>query len=461
MDTLTTCPRDATCSVHFASWVDACPPTPYPELLATSAGPPMDLQATVLWVEVERAEVEIATLTPHIKRLQNALERLIRTQNRLNHFAKAHRGVLSALRRFPNEILLEIFQYTINPAAQDAFSRAPWLVSQVCGHWRSVAIASPFLWRHILCPDSWDRESKDKSMLPLQIQRVQGAPVSMQFPSDHSPWMSSLALCLGISSQWEDLTINYELFVAPALANLNFPTLKTLTLIHRNYHASQPPSQPYCLPVLEHLVLSDLHGRGQLRSLLLPWSQLRKCDLAYLQSADVLGVLSQLRDADVSVLKGHGTNDPHPTTPSLIRSLTITHPTQNLLRNILDALSSPALTRLTLQDNDAIPRGPLGSLGEHVARFLDRSACSLTDLYLDNELDEDDQLHILGSPHIRGVVHLDLPNTVLTSPAIALLASPSAKCFASGTRLAGLAPGHHTPHIPTMRYGPISTCRGL
>ncbi|KAJ7183791.1 hypothetical protein C8R46DRAFT_1067830 [Mycena filopes] len=425
MDPATTCPRSSTCSVHFASGVDARPPTPYPELLATSAGPPTDFQATVLWAEIKRAEAERATLTPHITRLQDALERLIRSTNRLDGFAKTHRGVLSALRRFPNEILLEIFQYTVNPTTQDAFSRAPWLVSQVCGHWRSIAVASPFLWCHIVCPDSRDRESKVKSRLPLQIQRVQGAPVSMQFPSDHRPLLSSLALCLGISSQWEDLTIDSDLFVAPGLANSNFHTLRTLTLINRNYHAWQLPSQPYSLPVLEHLVLYDMLGRGEeLRALLLPWSQLRKCDLVYLLSVDVLGVLRQLRDADVSVLNGYGNNAPHPTTPSLIRSLTITHPAQNFLRDVLDALSSPALERLTLQDNDAVPRGPLGSLGERIARFLERSACSLTDLYLDNELDDDDQLHILGSPHIRSVVHLDLPHTVLTSRAISLLACP-------------------------------------
>ncbi|KAJ7167930.1 hypothetical protein C8R46DRAFT_1094547 [Mycena filopes] len=406
--------------LDFASQVDARTPNPYPELLATSAGPPTDFQATVLWAEVERAEVEIATLTPHITRLRDAIKRLTQNRYKLGHFAKVHRGVLSALRRFPNEILLEIFQYTVNPTAEEASSRAPWLVSQVCGHWRSVVVASPYLWRHILCPDSWDRGSKDKSML-LQIQRVQGAPVSMQFPSGHPPLDSALALCLGTSSQWEDLTIGYDLFVASALTNLDFPTLKTLTLIHRDYGVRQFPSQPHSLPILEHLVL---HGRGELRGLLLPWSQLRKCDLAYLQSADVLGVLSQLRNADVSVLTGHGNNDPHPATRSLIRSLTITHPTQNFLRDVLDALSSPALEKLTLQDDDAVPQGPCGSLGERIARFLVRSACSLTDLYLDNELDDDDQLHILGSPHIRSVVHLDLPSTVLTSRTIALLACP-------------------------------------
>ncbi|KAJ7168015.1 hypothetical protein C8R46DRAFT_1270804 [Mycena filopes] len=424
MDTATTCPRDTTCSVHFASGLDARPPTTYPKLLATSAGPPTDFQATVLWAEVERAEAEIATIAPHIARLQQALKRLIRNRNRLDNFAKTHRGVLSAMRRFPNEILLEIFQYTVNPTAEDTSSRAPWLVSQVCGHWRSVAVASPFLWRHIVCPDLWDREHKDESMLQLQIQRVQGAPVSMQFPTGRPPLDSALALCLGISSQWEDLKIEVTPFATPMFHNRNFPTLKRLALIHREYRACGRPSQPHSLPVLEHLMLSDMHGRGELRGLLLPWSQLRKCDMEYLHSVDVLGVLSQLRDAEVSVLNGHGNNDPHPTTPSLLRSLTITHPTQNFLRDVLDALSSPALERLTLQDNDAVPRGPRGSLGERIARFLDRSACRLTDLYLDNELDEDDQLHILGSPHIRSVVHLDLPNTVLTSRAIALLACP-------------------------------------
>ncbi|KAJ7168014.1 hypothetical protein C8R46DRAFT_1094699 [Mycena filopes] len=407
-------------SLHSALEAATSPPgNPYPELLSTCVGPPTDSQATVLWAEIARAEAQILITDTHLHRLRSAVEKLAQYRHKLEDLATTRRGVLSTLRRLPNEILVEIFQYTIIPKGTRPM-RAPWVASQVCSRWRGIAVASPVLWRHIL--SGTNQNPRIAHLLALQVQRVRAVPVSLEFPFRGSPSASALALCLGLSSQWEDLELNISLFTSPPLSDLNFPTLKRLHL-HNTTGVFQYSSRHDVLPALQHLTFSVNH-RELSRSLSLPWAQLRTCDLDSVYSLDFLWILSQLSGADVSVTEGYGNDDDpqidEPLTLSVIRYLAIEQCTGEFLYNVFDILSTPALKRLTLQCNDA----GTGSLGERVARFLDRSASSLTELHLDNELDEEDQLHILGSPHIRSLVRLDLPSRVLTSQAIALLAVP-------------------------------------
>ncbi|KAJ7168012.1 hypothetical protein C8R46DRAFT_1094694 [Mycena filopes] len=172
MDVVATCPCDTTCSIHFSfSKKDVLPPpTPYPQLLPSSAGPPTDSQATVLRAEIECTEAAISIADSHLRRLRSALEQLLRYREDLESAVATHRGVLSALRRLPNEILVEIFQYTIIPSGS-AFRRAPWVMSHVSSHWRAVAIGSPMLWRYITAGRVRDAVFA-ANLLLLQVQRV-------------------------------------------------------------------------------------------------------------------------------------------------------------------------------------------------------------------------------------------------------------------------------------------------
>ncbi|KAJ7168021.1 hypothetical protein C8R46DRAFT_951156 [Mycena filopes] len=408
---------DSISSLHLAlEAVTALPPQhSYPELLSTSAGPPTEFQSTVLWAEVNRAEAGISIVDAHLHRLQSAVEKLLLYRENLEFITITRRGVLSALRRLPNEILVEIFQHNIIPN----WSRqvcAPWVASQVCSRWRTVAVASPVLWRHIFLGRGTTQNPQIAQMLALQVQRVGAAPVSVHITSE--PSSSTLALCLGLSSQWEDLQLDIRLFVTPALSNLGFPALKRLHLIYPRLPVVQGSTTPHPVPVLQHLILS-LSDRVLLRSLVLPWAQLRKCNLKSPFYVDLIWILTQLRDADVSVLDGYSAgHDPHtdaPPTHSPIRSLTISETPQRFICDVFNSLSTPALEELAL--TTGFPPW------ERIAGLLRRSPCHLTHLRLTAPLTDDDQLHILDLPHIRSLVHLDLPKTCLSSRPIALLAS--------------------------------------
>ncbi|KAJ7168019.1 hypothetical protein C8R46DRAFT_1094709 [Mycena filopes] len=416
-------PSASISSLYFALEVaNYHPQHPFPELLPSSAGPPSDTQATVLWEEVEGTEQAMSIAETHIDRIQNAVGLLLRYRQKLQTLAATHRGVLSALRRLPNEILLQIFDYSVNPAAQDPFSRAPWVVTQVCSHWRTVAVTAPTLWRHVFCSSEVNQHSAfATNMLPLQLERVRGVPVSMHFGC--KPLQPVLDLCLRLSSQWEDALFTVQDFLSPAFSDRTFPALKRLTLMHQVLGPWPDTRMAGLLPHLEHLIFNQFK-RGIPQGLLIPWSQLKRCDFSGLDAVDFFRILAQLRDADVSVARGHGNprgpKSDVPPPPSLIRSLTITDSNQLFLGDVFADLSTPALETLTMKDNI---RGS-SHLVERIVGLLSRSACDLQRLSLDTALQEDEMLALLESPYIRNIRHLDLPETGLSPAVILAVTSP-------------------------------------
>lgn len=68
-------------------------------------------------------------------------------------FIEAHTVILSAVRRFPPEILSAIFRLVeLNPKRYNYtynvfdVTRGPWPISRVCSSWRTVAVSNPTLW---------------------------------------------------------------------------------------------------------------------------------------------------------------------------------------------------------------------------------------------------------------------------------------------------------------------------
>lgn len=65
------------------------------------------------------------------------------------------RSIISSLRRFPPEVLIEIFWWILQPKsllddrAGRSLSCLPWAASQVCQTWRKTALSSPQLWRRL------------------------------------------------------------------------------------------------------------------------------------------------------------------------------------------------------------------------------------------------------------------------------------------------------------------------
>ncbi|KAJ6523481.1 hypothetical protein DFH09DRAFT_1047178, partial [Mycena vulgaris] len=95
---------------------------------------------------------ELAKLDPQIIEAALDLAELKAKRTRRTEMLKSIRGVISPIRRFPPELLAEIFDYcreaslicgsctTLNPM------EAPIVLSHVCSFWRAVSLSTPKLW---------------------------------------------------------------------------------------------------------------------------------------------------------------------------------------------------------------------------------------------------------------------------------------------------------------------------
>ncbi|KAK0436142.1 hypothetical protein EV421DRAFT_1981875 [Armillaria borealis] len=94
---------------------------------------------------IDKADEDEKELSRALETLRKRRAAMLRTQSKL-------RSIISPLRRFPAEILSEIFQHTVE---QDGYSvlntsDGPWSLSRVSRHWRATALTcSGALWSNL------------------------------------------------------------------------------------------------------------------------------------------------------------------------------------------------------------------------------------------------------------------------------------------------------------------------
>ncbi|KAJ7094309.1 hypothetical protein C8R44DRAFT_684588, partial [Mycena epipterygia] len=156
---LSVCP--AHCAVEERVWE-----SPYPELFSSTTIP-SPAQTSAIEEVVQRAEEELSAK-------KRAIDHLERQRAELEEFVSTHRGVLSTMRRLPNEMLCDIFSRCEDPVAPfDPLESTLWRVVQVCSRWRAVALACPQLWRH------FGSTHRPVRAISLQLQRSDPVPLSI------------------------------------------------------------------------------------------------------------------------------------------------------------------------------------------------------------------------------------------------------------------------------------------
>ena len=122
------------------------PEPPFPHLLQSNI-PPSDSEAIDILKVISAVEVQALRLQ-EIQEL--GVDRM--TKHQLDHahrFVHAHRGVLSAIRRMPPELLQEIFLHITVPWTYSRWNTIPWSLSQVCRLWRTTALSVSSLWSRL------------------------------------------------------------------------------------------------------------------------------------------------------------------------------------------------------------------------------------------------------------------------------------------------------------------------
>ncbi|KAE9397574.1 hypothetical protein BT96DRAFT_776309, partial [Gymnopus androsaceus JB14] len=96
-------------------------------------------------------QLQLAQLESEIARVQALLESLFRKRNSVKEYIKAHRALMSPIRRLPAETLSEILVHCLpgdRYAVRD-IAEAPLLFTGVSREWRRTAVSTPALWKSL------------------------------------------------------------------------------------------------------------------------------------------------------------------------------------------------------------------------------------------------------------------------------------------------------------------------
>ncbi|KAJ7471553.1 hypothetical protein B0H11DRAFT_1867737 [Mycena galericulata] len=406
------------CPKHCAANEDDMPgllQSPFPETLSSNTIP-SDPQVCAIHDAIQRAEAAISEKTGMIQRLEQQ-------RADLEAFVNKQRGVVSAMRRFPNEILGDIFGHFVYHQEFNPSKNMPWRIARVCSRWRSVALAFPRLWTHFCF--GGPRHS-DPRMVLLQLQRSSHMPLTVKTRDVH---LGLLDVLMTASTRWQSVDLSFSasgsnVKIFESLCAGNFPALQKLTVHMERGSSSQIVAFIQALPALVTLALDP--GTAALSNYFsISWSRLQECTLTRCRMVDVLRILSFLslgtRVHITNASKGRKPEDLPPTSSSILAiAFEDCRPTS--VHQLLGAITAPALEELHFGEN--IYRKENNNMVEQIIAFLARSACPLTRLHTGAHLAQYEILRILQSPSTSSLVAVAVTCTSFDFGIVAL-ASPT------------------------------------
>ncbi|KAJ7144219.1 hypothetical protein C8R44DRAFT_557222, partial [Mycena epipterygia] len=120
-------------------------------LLSTNSLP-SDVEVQQIHAILNAGDMELAELNAQISQVTSQLAELKAKSKQRSELFRSLRAVLSPLRRFPAELLAEIFECCChNSLAAEFYSitdplEAPVLLGHICSFWRTVSHNTPRLW---------------------------------------------------------------------------------------------------------------------------------------------------------------------------------------------------------------------------------------------------------------------------------------------------------------------------
>ncbi|KAJ7198375.1 hypothetical protein GGX14DRAFT_470268 [Mycena pura] len=368
------------------------PASPCPELLLTNSVP-SDVQLNEIHSFIGSKKAKISILNDQIAQVQRTLRRLESQRAELADLVESHRGVVSTIRRLPEEVLGEIFSQYLG--ASDSRLHSPKALSHiigVCAGWRAIALASPLLWRHIRPirrEQSYD-DSGELQQISLQLQR--SAPVALSLHLDETASSRVVDLLLTESRRWQNLYLpwGHSSYQNLTTSKVEFPVLEKLTLVN-SAQAKDVALFVESLPAMVDVTLDANQARIP-RTPDIIWAQLRTCRLIGCCTADILHVLP-LFSAGTRVCLEDFFKGPEQLTSvhTVVSDLSIRCYVIDIL---LNSLTAPCLKKFCIAGRFSI---------SPITAFFDRSLCALTHLGISPW---DRSADVLSSPHVCDVVDL-------------------------------------------------------
>lgn len=307
--------------------------------------------------------------------VQSALWKLEALQTHLEESASHVRrstislkALTSPIRRIPPEVLGEIFYHCLPTAPIYVTPRdveSPMVLTQVCRHWRAVAMATPRLWTSITLHVGRATSEVYRSMCEAWLGRAKSLPLAMRVLNDlespdpvtqehivswlqpllmrcHDFWWHGPALNPLLDSGNISSTITHTVSPTPYLNRLRVTSHRG-----RTYTVCVPGPAPYLHTAF--LQCPTLHI-SSLDRISLPWSQLTELTLHFsLVNSTVLfqllSLCTSLRLLNVSCVLHTLNADPiHHRTLKRFELRVIRHG----LDAVLGALTAPALEELDI-----------------------------------------------------------------------------------------------------------------
>ncbi|KAH8833016.1 hypothetical protein DL96DRAFT_701414 [Flagelloscypha sp. PMI_526] len=382
----------------------------------------------------------VETVLARVDLLRNDLEKA-RNQTQ-NHIAQ-QRECAGIGRGLPLDILRNIFELVTEFFPYDtdlSGNRCATVVqlSSVSRTWRKVLLQFPFIWSSIAVPFSYSSEvlAGFTPLLDSFLMRSGDSPlrIAFHFPDtddthDENIWNEYIRAFRSLanhSNRWEELVlegISYELldtlFPLPSI-----PRLKSIMVETNKGPFSFPKSLIPHAPSLQSVQWEGV----ELSPTILPWFQLRKLELEFIDSPfqEILALLPDMINLEELTLDRARndelfTNDiPHPG----VKLANLTLLTINFAHPFpLDAFILPHLRKFVLDRSwEELPSSHIDALGRFLARTKSLEEAKLSSPF-----------HILGSPgmHFPRRLVLDLVCDSPVTPEGSGVASLSYACLSA------------------------------
>jgi hypothetical protein len=424
------CSKCGLSAVDWADEINAPFPSPVQKLMGTNDIPSAAESSSIRNV-LSQAASDISRLDMEIERQKAVLDRLVHKRAAVQKLADEHRILVSPLRRFPTELLSEIFLLSLPDSSTFRATEPPCLLGQICSLWRHIALSTPMLWSS-LSIELWRRDADaETTLVKTWLQRSGNCPLSLTCadrpypsytysgdPTTH-PVLDVIASC---SDRWADVRLDVPIDVLHRLdtASSEMPHLTSLVL---RGTGSSPLTRSLDIfataPHLRRITLANI----AVQHLRVPWIQMTVCDVTHDNVKDCLDILSMSPNLRQCTFNSMAITSP--AYPPIVRheqlrflSLTYTIPRNEggicaAMADLLDHLTLPALCDFKLmllsRGPHRIPK-PENWPQESLLLFLSRSSCPLSRLSIYGATDEQLLQCLMLAPSVV-VLDISSPNT--------------------------------------------------
>ena len=166
----------------------------------------------------------------------------------LDHIQLDH-SVVSPMNRLPIELVAKIFTHCLpdKPASPDQH-KAPLLLGQICKHWRTIALATPLLWRTISARLSSDSDIMERQVawIELWLLRSSECPLVIDLIISRPHSHRALDAAIRHAHRWQDVSLYLTLSSLRRLAPIQGRLFELRRLRLRPDMVGEVPVEQIC-----------------------------------------------------------------------------------------------------------------------------------------------------------------------------------------------------------------------